>query len=75
MDPSDPTILAGGFNSVFDRAVDHWGSCVDDDSCESLEALARLFTNCCCVEVWRHLFPPPAWFYQVQEGWRTKLSY
>ena len=56
-DPSVPTILAGDFNSVLDCTVYHWGSCVDDDSCESSEALARLFTNCCCVEVWCHLFP------------------
>ena len=29
VDPSVPTILAGDLNSVFDRAVDHRGSCVD----------------------------------------------
>ena len=57
VDPSVPTILAGDFNSVFDRAVDRRGSCVDNDSRESSVALARLFRNCCCVDVWRHLFP------------------
>ena len=44
-------------NSVFDRAVDRRGSCVDDNPRESSVALARLFTNCCCVDVWRYLFP------------------
>ena len=57
MDPSVPTILAGDFNSVFDCAVDRGGSCVDDNPPESSVALARLFTNCCCVDVWRYLFP------------------
>ena len=56
VDPGVPTILAGDFNSVFDRAVDHRGSCVDNDSRESSVTLAKLFTNCCCVDVWRHLF-------------------
>ena len=57
VDLSVPTILAGDFNSVFDRAVDHRGSCVDNDSRESSLALVRLLTNCCCVDAWRHLFP------------------
>ena len=57
VDPNVSTILAGDFNSVFDRAVDHQGSCVDNDSRESSLALVRLFTNCCCVDAWRHLFP------------------
>ena len=57
MDPSVPTILAGDFNSVFDRAVGRRGSCVDNDSRESSVALARLFTNRCCVDACRHLFP------------------
>ena len=57
VDASVPTILAGDFNSVFDRAVNRRGSCVDNDSRESSVALARLFRNCCCVDVWRHLFP------------------
>ena len=35
VDPSVPTILAGDFNSVFDRAVDRRGSSVDNDSRES----------------------------------------
>ena len=57
VDPSVPTIFAGDFNSVFDRAVDRRGSCVDDNPRESSVALDRLFTNCCCVDVWRYLFP------------------
>ena len=57
VDPRVPTILAGDFNSVFDRAVDRRGSFVDNNSRESSVALARLFTNCCCVDVWRYLFP------------------
>ena len=56
VDPSVPKILAGDFNSVFDRAVDRRGSCVDDNPRESSVALARLFTNCCCVDVWGYLF-------------------
>ena len=42
VDPSVPTILAGDFNSVFDRAVDRRGSFVDDNRRESSMALARL---------------------------------
>ena len=57
VDPSVSTILAGDFNSVFDRAIERQGSCVDNDSRESSLALVRLFTNCCCVDAWRHLFP------------------
>ena len=57
VDPSVSTILAGDFNSAFDRAIDRQGSCVDNDSRESSLALVRLFTNCCCVDAWRHLFP------------------
>ena len=57
VDPSVSTILAGDFNLVFDHAIDHQGSCVDNDSRESSLALVRPFTHCCCVDAWRHLFP------------------
>ena len=50
-------ILEGDIKLICDHAVDCQGSCVDHDSNESSMALARLFTNCCCVDVWRHLFP------------------
>ena len=49
VDPSVPTILAGDFNSVFDRAVDRRGSFVDDNPRESSVALARLSLT---VVVW-----------------------
>ena len=72
VDPSVPTILAGDFNSVFDRAVDRRGSCVDYDSRESSVALARLFRNCCCVDVWRHLFPSrPGFTWTRSDGVRS----
>ena len=72
VDPSAPTILAGDFNSGFDRAVDRGGSCVDIDSRERLVALARLFTNCCCVDVWRHLFPSrPGFTWTRSDGVRS----
>ena len=67
VDPTVPTIFAGDFNSVFARAVDRRGSCVDNDSRESSVTLAKVFTNCCCVDVWRHLFPIPTWFYLDQK--------
>ena len=57
MDPNVPMILEGDINLICDHAVDCQGSHVDHDSNESSVALARLFTNCCCVHVWRHLFP------------------
>ena len=72
VDPSVPTFLAGDFNSVFDRAVDRRGSCVDNDSRESSVALARLFRNCCCVDVWRHLFPSrPGFTWTRSDGVRS----
>ena len=35
-------------------------------------ALARLFTNCCCVDVWRHLFPSrPGFTWTRRDGVRS----
>ena len=47
----------GDFNAVFDRSVDRLGTALDGTSCESSLALARLFDDCCCVDVWRYLHP------------------
>lgn len=62
IDPSVPTILAGDFNTVFDRSLDRVGSCVADTSRESSVVLARLFESSCCVDIWRYLHPSSSGF-------------
>ena len=57
IDSSIATLLMGDFNAVFDRSVDRLGTALDGTSCESSVALARLFDDCCCVDVWRYLHP------------------
>ena len=57
IDPSIPTILAGDFNSVFDRALDRFGSDPSDSSRESSASLSSLFDSCCVVDIWRYLHP------------------
>ena len=57
MDPTIPTFLVGDFNTVFDRSVDRRGSVVTDVSRESSVALARLFNDSCCLDIWRYLLP------------------
>ena len=57
MDPAVPTILAGDFNTVLDRALDRQGSTASDTSRESSAALARLFREACCLDIWRYLHP------------------
>ena len=57
VDPSIPTVLCGDFNTVFDRALDRFGSSADDTSRESTLALTRLFDSCCVVDIWRYLHP------------------
>ena len=52
VDPTVPTVLAGDFNSVFDRSVDCRGSVVADASRESSVALTRLFRDPCCLDIW-----------------------
>ena len=72
VDPSIPTVLAGDFNAVFDRAVDRLGSAVDDTSRESSAALARAFDACCCVDIWRYLHPSSSGF--TWSRWSGLLS-
>ena len=55
MDPVVPTILAGYFNTVFDCTLDRQGSVTWDTSRESSVALARLFGDACCLDIWRYL--------------------
>ena len=55
VDPSIPTVLCGDFNTVFDGALDHFGSSAEDTSRESTTALTRLFDSCCVTDIWRHL--------------------
>ena len=62
VDPSIPTVLCGDFNTVFDRALDRFGSCSDDTSRESTPALARLFDSCCVTDIWRYLHPAASVF-------------
>ena len=57
IDPTIPTVLVGDFNTVFNRSVDRRGSVVTDVSRESSVALARLFNDSCCLDIWRYLHP------------------
>ena len=57
VDPSIPTLLAGDFNTVFDRALDRFGSDPNDSSRESSAHLFSLFDACCVVDIWRYLHP------------------
>lgn len=57
IDPSIPTILAGDFNTVFDRSMDRRGSNPADSSRESSPALRNLFDSCCVIDIWRYLHP------------------
>jgi len=51
VDPSVPTLLVGGFNSVFDRSLDRRGSNPSDSSRESSVRLRALFYACCIVDI------------------------
>ena len=62
LDPGTPTILASDFNTVFNRSLDGCGSVVVDTSCESSAALARLFKEICCEDIWRYLHPSSSGF-------------
>ena len=57
LDPSIPTILAGDFNTVFDRSLDRAGSDPSDSSQESSSSLSNLFDSCCIIDIWRYLHP------------------
>ena len=56
------TVLAGDFNTVFNRSVDHGVSVVFDTSRKSSAALARLFKEVCCEDTWRYLHPSSSAF-------------
>ena len=62
VNPAFPTVLCGDFNTVFDRSLDRFGSCVDETSRESTAALNRLFDSCCVVDIWRYLHPTASSF-------------
>ena len=57
IDPSVPTVLAGDFNTVFDRSLDLRGSDPLDVSRESSCALNRLLNACFSIDIWRYLHP------------------
>ena len=57
IDPSVPTVLAGDFNTVFDRSLDRRGSDPFDVSRESSCALNRLLNACSSIDIWRYLHP------------------
>ena len=62
LDPGTPTVLAGDFNTVFNRSVDRGVSVVFDTSRKSSAALARLFKEVCCEYIWRYLHPSSSGF-------------
>ena len=62
IDPSIPTVLAGDFNTVFDRSLDRLGSDPADSSRESSSSLRDLFEACCAVDIWRYMHPSSSSF-------------
>ena len=52
IDPSVPTVLAGDFNTVFDRSLDCRGSDPFDVSRESSCALNRLLNACSSIDIY-----------------------
>ena len=44
------------------RAIDRLGSVVGDVSRESSIALGRLFSDVCCIDIWRYLHPSSSGF-------------
>ena len=57
-----PTVIVGDFHTVFDRASYRMGSVVGDVSRESSIALGRLFSDVCCIDIWRYLHPSSSGF-------------
>ena len=57
IDPSVPTVLAGDFNTVFDRSLDRRGSDPFYVSRESSCVLNRLLNACSSIDIWRYLHP------------------
>ena len=62
IDPSIPIVLAGDYNTVFDRSIDHLGYDPADSSCESSSSLRDLFDTCCVIDIWRYLHPSSSSF-------------
>ena len=62
LDHDTPTILTGDFNTVFNRFLDGCGSVVVHTSRESSAALARLFKEICCEDIWRYPHPTSSGF-------------
>ena len=57
IDPSIPTVLAGDFNAVFDRARDRRGPDHASSYRDSSPSLGHLFEACCVTDIWRYLHP------------------
>ena len=57
IDPSIPTVLAGDFNAVFDRARDRRGPDPASLSGDSSPTLNHLFEASCVIDIWRYLHP------------------
>ena len=72
IDPLIPTLLAGDFNCVFNRAQDRRGSDPYDYSRESSSTLSHLFDACCITDIWRYLHPSSPGFTWVR--WDGSLS-
>ena len=68
LDPGTPTILAGDFNTVFNRSLDRCGSVVVDTSRESSAAFAQLFKEVCCEDIWQYLHPSSSAFTWSREN-------
>ena len=52
----------GDFNVVFNQSLDRCGSVVADTSREGTVALARLFKEVCCEDIWRYPRPSSSCF-------------
>ena len=57
VDPGSPSVICGDFNAVFDRFRDRRGFAPASFPRDSSRALRSLFSECCVVDVWRHLHP------------------
>ena len=75
VDPLVPTVLVGDFNTVVDRAIYRMGSVVVDVSRESSIALAHLFSDVCCIDIWRYLQLSSSGFtWTIADGYLSSLS-
>ena len=57
VDPSVPTVNCGDFNTAFNCSLDRRGTDALFSMCDGSSALGHLFSECCVVDVWRHLHP------------------